>query len=1263
MDIYTIYSKAPSYKPMNFTIAPDFRYDSKDLACKGGDFYAFWDGEIWDTNFGRFCKMLDHDLKQEYDKVSSDWPKGEFSVKYINSHTTNTMTMFKKYTTQMMQTEFTFNNKILFAGDEVKRDDYVTRVLPYRPEEGPTDSFDELFGVLYSEHELKKILWFVGALLCGDMGRIQKFLFLYGGKGTGKGTIIKVIKMIFDGYHAPINLKTLTGNSDFATAEVKELPLLIDEDCDISSIADDTNLLKLTAHEPMLINEKFKQTYSSTFNGLLIAASNERFKVKHIDSGITRRAVVAEPSTNKVSLPEYNRLMKGLSFEIPAIAWKAMEQYKEWGPGYFENYVDIKTVEATDHIFAFVDEYRDQLGDPCTLATASALYADYLDDIGYDTKGYKRKIKSALMKYYSEFVKETKVDGLHLKNVYKGFKSYLFQSNEGTVPEEEKGWIKFDGQEDILKVYYPDTPAQYASEHGTPRLEWDRCATTLKDLDTSKLHFVRVPKNHIVIDFDLRKDGQKDLETNIIAANQFPETYCEVSKSGQGVHLHYFWDGDPEELSSIYDEHIEIKVFKGKSSLRRKLTFSNTKQIATIATGLPLKEENRKMYNDIDTMVWTEQKIRTAIDRNLRKEYHDATKPSVDFIKKILDDAIASGLYFDVSDMAEDVLSFAMMSTNQSDRAMDVVSKMQFKNVPEVPSNTNNQVIPKNELWVYDIEVYPNLMIVVAKKYGKNEYQKYINPTQYEIEDLLQKPLIGFNNLRYDNHILYGRLMGEDNYRLYERSRTIVDKNEKGGYNYLAYDLSYLDVYEMSNDKKSLKLWEAQLGIKHDEMDWPWDQPLPEELWDRAVEYCTNDVDATEIVFNHLEADYDARCILATLSGLSINSTTQQHTEQIIFEGDPNPTKALEYTDLSQEFPGYTHEWRTVEVKKKDGTIVSKRKMTSQYMGDDPSEGGYVYSEPGVYKNVVLLDIASQHPHSAVALNYFGKYTKNYQMLIDLRLAVKHGDYAFARKAFDGKLKPYLKDDSPAMRKQLAYSIKIPINIVYGMTSASFANAFRHPQNDDNIVAKRGALFMIKTKHMVQNEGYKVVHVKTDSIKIEDGDEYIINKVMDLGHEFGYTFEHEHTYKRMCLINKSEYIAQLEDDSWEPTGARFAEPYVFKKLFSKENLVDDDFFMIKQVKSAIYLGDQFVGKVAKVYASRTGKDLLRKGDDGNFSFVNKTKNFKFREASDYQGLKDVNMDYYDNMARDAIKEINKVGPVFEILDEIPKEYEDDTLPF
>lgn len=1263
MDIFRISLHAPAYRPFDFSVSPNFLYNTKDLICKGGTFYAYWDGEIWVTDFMELCQKIDSTIINKCEELRKEHPENKYTPKLLNDHTSAMMTSFQKYLSQMPQSEKSFNNQIKFSGDEIKRSDLVTRVLPYRPEPGDTPNFDELFGVLYSSHELNKILWFVGALLSGDMPRIQKFLFLYGGKGTGKGTIIKVIKMIFDGYYGSINLKALTGRSEFSTAEVQELPVLIDEDCDISSIENDTNLLKLTAHEPMLINQKYKKPYGITFNGLLVAASNERFKVKHIDSGITRRAIVAEPTSEKVTLEVYSKLMKGVAFEIPMIAQRSIDQYEEWGPGYFENYVDVATIEATDHIFSFVDEYRAQLGDPCTLTVAANLYKDYLMDIGYNTDGYKRKIKTALMKYYREFNKQRKVDGVNLKNVYSGFKSELFQSIEGVEDSDLETWIKLDSTTDLLQHYIPDAQAQLANNDGFPLKKWENVNTRLRDIDTSKLHYARLELNHIVIDFDLKKDGEKDLATNIEAASEFPPTYCEVSKSGHGLHLHYIWQGDPEKLSSIYSEGIEIKVYKGLSSLRRQFSFSNKFHISTISTGLPLKEESHKMYNDIDSMVWTERKIRTAIERNLRKEIHAATTPSIDFIKKILDDATASGLYFDVSDMQQDVLVFAMNSTNQRQRCVDTVSKMIFKHIPEIPQNQNNQVIPKEELWIWDVEVYQNLFIVVAKKYGTNEYIRLANPSQYEIESLLQKPLAGFNNLRYDNHIMYGALVGETNQQLYNRSQSIISKNGNG-YNYLAYDLSYIDVYEMSNTKKKLKLWEVELNIKHEEMDWPWDQPLPEELWDKAIGYCENDVNATEAVFKHLEADYNARCILATLSGLPINSTTQQHTAQIIFEGDLNPTDSLVYTDLSKEFPGYEYHWEKKEVKKKDGTIAETKKLVSTYMGEVTSEGGYVHSEPGIYKDVVLIDVASEHPHSAVALNYFGKYTKNYLGLIDLRIAIKHGDYDYASKAFGGKLKPYLKDRSKKMQKDLAYAIKIPINIVYGMTSASFANPFRHPDNIDNIVAKRGALFMITAMKAVQERGYKVCHVKTDSLKIPGADQETIDFCMDLARKYGYEFEHEHTYKRMCLINKSEYIAQLEDGSWEPTGARFAEPYVLKKLFTKEPLVEEDYFQIKGVQTAIYLGEDFVGTVAKVYASRTGSDLLRKTDDnGGRAFVNGTKNHKWRLASDFQGIKDVDMDYYDKLALDAIKEIDKVGPVFEIIDEIPKEYESETFPF
>jgi hypothetical protein len=44
-----------------------------------------------------------------------------------------------------------------------------------------------------------------------------------------------------------------------------------------------------------------------------------------------------------------------------------------------------------------------------------------------------------------------------------------------------------------------------------------------------------------------------------------------------------------------------------------------------------------------------------------------------------------------------------------------------------------------------------------------------------------------------------------------------------------------------------------------------------------------------------------ARQILAELSGLTVNDTTQRHTAKIIFGNDKNPQQYFVYTDLSEE--------------------------------------------------------------------------------------------------------------------------------------------------------------------------------------------------------------------------------------------------------------------------------------------------------------------------------------------------------------------------
>ena len=336
-------------------------------------------------------------------------------------------------------------------------------------------------------------------------------------------------------------------------------------------------------------------------------------------------------------------------------------------------------------------------------------------------------------------------------------------------------------------------------------------------------------------------------------------------------------------------------------------------------------------------------------------------------------------------------------------------------------------------------------------------------------------------------------------------------------------------------------------------------------------------------------------------------------------------------------------------------------------MDTDLGFGGYVYAEPGMYGNVALLDIASLHPNSIRAMNCFGDYTEHFTDILDARVAIKHNDYETARKMFGGRLEPYLRDESTA--KDLAQALKIAINSVYGLTSASFDNPFRDKRNKNNIVALRGALFMRLLQDEVKKKGYTVAHIKTDSIKIADATPEIIDFVMKFGEEYGYTFEHEATYERMCLVNDSVYIAKYKDGKhageWTATGKQFAVPYIFKTLFSKEEILFNDLCETFEVKTALYLDTNenlpegehsyhFIGKVGQFCPVKSGVGggiLLREGKDkdGNqkFGAATGSKGYRWLESEMVYNVKDlresIDRSYYDRLVDEAVKAISEYG--------------------
>lgn len=878
-----------------------------DLMIRGGDFYAIWVEEkgLWSKDEHDALQLIDQEL-DKYARENKDRFEGNVRVLHMWDSDNGMISKWHRYVQRDMRDRYqTLDDTLIFSNMETRKEDYASKKLAYPLEQGDCTAWDRLMSVLYSPEERHKIEWSIGAVVSGESKRLHKFLVFYGSAGTGKSTIINVISKLFEGYHCTFDAKSLGSSSaSFALEAFRNNPLVgIQHDGDLSHIEDNTRLNSLVAHETMVVNEKYKSTYENDFKCFLFMGTNKPVKITDSKSGLIRRLIDVSPTGEKIPAKEYRTLTKQVLFELGAIAYKCHEIFLA-NPDKYDDYIPTRMMGATNDFYNFVMDSWSvfKKDDETTLKAAWEMYKTYCDDAKVTYPYPRRAFSEELKNYFRDFKERlTLPDGSRVRNHYSGFRTEKFDPEEKEKSvTQHNSWIILAAIPSILDKMRSDCPAQYANEGGTPSKSWANVRTLLSDLDTHVLHYVKPPENHIVIDFDIRdKSGAKQLERNLEEASKWPPTYAEVSKSGQGIHLHYIYAGDPTELSHVYDDKIEVKVFTGNSSLRRKLTLCNDLPIATISSGLPKKE--KKMVNF--DRIMSEKGLRTAIKRNLNKEIHDATKPSVDFIYKILEDAYNSDLVYDVSDMRSSIFSFAAGSTNQAPACIKMVGKMKFKS----KETANEDKSPKEgdgPLIFFDVEVFPNLFLVNWKIQGTgNPVSRMINPSPQEIEQLLQHKLVGFNCRHYDNHMLYARLMGYDNEQLYQLSRKLTSKNKDLQRKSMfgeAYNLSYTDVYDFSTKKQGLKKFEIELGLHHHELGLPWDKPVPEERWIEVAEYCDDDVIATEATFEARYGDFLARQILAALAGLTVNDTTNTLTTRIIFGTNRKPQDQFNYRDLSK---------------------------------------------------------------------------------------------------------------------------------------------------------------------------------------------------------------------------------------------------------------------------------------------------------------------------------------------------------------------------
>ena len=1320
---------------------------SSDLMIRGGDFYAIWntDENLWSTKEEVALMLIDRELDiyaKQFKKEHED-AKG-VKVLYMWDADTGMIDKWHKYVQRQCRDNFhPLDERLIFSNTETTKADYASKKLAYPLVSGDISAWDELVGTLYSPEEKHKLEWAIGSVVSGDSKKIQKFIVMYGAPKTGKSTVLNIMQELFDGYYSVFDSRALgSATNVFALEAFKANPLVaIQHDGDLSRIEDNTRLNSLVSHEQMLVNEKFKSAYSVQFNSFLFMGTNKPVKITDSKSGIIRRLIDVSPTGKKIVRSKYDELINKVQFELGAIAEHCLNVY-EADPKYYDDYVPIAMIGASNDFYNYILDYYDAFKkeDGTTLKIAWDRYNQYIEKAKVPVRLQQRTFKEELKSYFREFHQRgpTEADGTRSWNVYEGFLAEKFgdilmdasdsksKKNVPVIIEEWKPvrWLDLKEQHSLWDDICQEWPAQYANDKGKPFSYWDQVTTKLSDLDSSKEHYLLFPEEHqdyIVIDFDLKDaDGNKSFELNARAASNWPETYAELSRGGQGIHLHYIYSGDVSELSSVYDKDIEIKVFTGKSSLRRKLSKCNDIPVQRISTGLPLKKE-KKVVNFEGLK--NAQALETTIRRSLLKDYAPhATITSCQFIKKVLDDAYASGMEYDVTELRPAITTFAGRSTHHAAECLAMIPQMKFRSEGDISQGFDNYV--SDDIVIWDFEVMPNGYLVAYKAVDK-EPHVVRNPGPKLIEKLLQYKLVGHNTRKYDNHIAGGIIMGDTIPRVYARSVKLTSNNPDG-YIGGAWNYHYADTLEFPAKKQGLKKWEIELGEPHQELGLRWDQPVPDDMWDTVAEYCLNDVRATEALWKHLQGDFKAREILSDISGCPINTPTNGQSAVLIFGSDKNPQVNFHYRNLAE--PVYSLEPEMEKFLRKNfpemmaephgeaksllpyfpGYIFDRYKPKDQksiYKGQFVGEGGFVWAKPGIYTNVITFDVASMHPHSITSEYLFGKYTEIFNDLMEARIAIKHKDYEAAGKLFDGKLAKHLTADSDP--KALSTALKIVINSVYGLTAQQekdgYKSTFRDIRNIDNIVAKRGALFMVDLLTEVIAKGGNVIHIKTDSIKVANPSKELQNYILNFGKRYGYTFEIEHKFEKICLVNDAVYIAKCAADDeespgqWTATGKQFAVPYVFKKLFNKEPITFADMCETMNTTSALYLdmnenlpdvstyekekkirvyntmhadkpkkqtmdisNEQLDAEIAKghdyrfvgrtgqftpVKASCGGGDLLRE-NHGDYAFAAGATGFKWLESATIRGTEkeqDVDESYYIHLVDDARAAIGQYG--------------------
>lgn len=555
-------------------------------------------------------------------------------------------------------------------------------------------------------------------------------------------------------------------------------------------------------------------------------------------------------------------------------------------------------------------------------------------------------------------------------------------------------------------------------------------------------------------------------------------------------------------------------------------------------------------------------------------------------------------------------------------------------------------------IYTLDVETYRDYFLALFKEVGSDKTHCFELHADAELDkpalsDLMRgNTTISFNGNSYDLFMIEAALQGRDNAELKSLSDEIIQSGKPGWMigNKWGVEIpktpygkplwNHIDLIDVAPGKASLKIYGGRLNAKKmQDLPIAIDAFISPEQRKELRQYCFNDLETTELLFEALRKEIDLRRNMSKQYGLDLRSKGGAQVAKGVLQSElqsrgvtvkkPKSRIGETFKYIDPGFMSFDTEIMQDAFERVKAATFKVQENTQVALPESLDtaiefEGGkYKFGIGGLHsqeskQNIICdddyilaeRDVASMYPNIILAQGMYPKslgpkFLDVYQSIVERRLKAKHeGD------------------------KSTSDSLKLVINSSFGLFGSKYAFLYAPELMIQVTITGQLCLLMLIEKTVAA--GAKVVSANTDGVvSLCPKDKYADLEAACFDWELETGLELEETkYSGLYSRDVNSYVAVKPDGSVKGKGA-FSEPNLMKNpqfvvindaiydhlrdgtpIEETINACSDvtKFLMVRNVTGGAKFGDDYLGKAVRFYYSSDiggGDECIRYAGNGN----------------------------------------------------------------